>query len=108
MQNRNERLAEALRAASAEFLVREALPPPHGALITVTRAEVAESGTRATIFMTVFPDTLEEAALKFANRSRHDFAEFFSTRVKGVVLPRIEFLIDRGEKNRQRLDELSN
>ena len=105
MNNRNERLREALRETAAEFLAREA---NRDNLITVTRAEVSDDGKRGHLFMTVFPDTAEEAAVQFANRHRTEFAEFFRTRVRGVMLPRVEFIIDRGEKNRQRLDELSN
>lgn len=107
MNNRNEKLREALQHAAAEFLVREALPPPTGGLITVTGVTLSDDGKRATILMTVFPDTAEDRAVEFANRSRHEFSDFFKTRVRGATLPRIEFLIDRGEKNRQRLDELS-
>ena len=77
-------------------------------LITVTGAHVAEDGKSGIIFMTVFPDSAETAAVDFANRNRGEFAQFFRTRVRGVFPPRIEFVIDRGEKNRQRLDELSS
>jgi len=113
--NRNERMREALRETAAEFLAREA---GRESLITVTRAELSEDGKHGTIYITVMPfsgqalagqaDNAEAAAVAFANRNRGEFGNFFKTRVKGVLLPRIEFVIDRGEKNRQRLDELSN
>jgi ribosome-binding factor A len=105
MSLRSEKIQEALREAAAEFLSREA---NRQSLITVTGAHVAEDGKHGTIFITVFPDTAETAAVDFANRNRGEFAQFFRTRVRGVFPPRIEFVIDRGEKNRQRLDELSS
>jgi ribosome-binding factor A len=92
--NWNERMGSRVREVAAEFLAREA---NRNSLITVTRAELSENGRRCNIFIT---------ALKFANRNRRELSEFFKKRVKGVP-PRIEFVIDRGEKNRQRLDELS-
>lgn len=102
--NRHEKIQEALRIAAAEFLVREAT---HQSLITVTRTLVSDDSKRGTIFITVFPDTLENAAVAFANRHRGEFAEFFKKKVRGAFPPHVEFVIDMGEKNRQRLDELS-
>lgn len=104
MENRSEKIQEAVRATAAEFLSREA---GRKSLITVTRADVSSDGRRGVIYITVLPDTAEESAVRFANRSRTDLALFFKKRVRGAQFPHVEFVIDRGEKNRQRLDELS-
>lgn len=100
----NERYAEALREAAAEFLAREA---NRNTLITVTRTGISEDGKSAVVFITVYPETGEEAALKFANRNRGELGKFLSARTKGMRLPHIEFQIDLGDKNRRRLEELS-
>ena len=100
-----ERLKEALRETAAEFLSREA---NRQSLITVTDAFLSDDSKRGKIFITVLPDSQEQAALDFANRSRTEFSEFFKKRVKGASMPHVEFVIDKGEKMRQRLDELSN
>lgn len=105
MNNRHEKIQEALRIAAAEFLVREAT---HQSLVTVTRTLVSDDGKRGTIYITVFPESFEEAAVAFANRHRGEFADFFKKKVRGAFPPHVEFVIDLGEKNRQRLDELSN
>jgi ribosome-binding factor A len=102
--NRHEKMEEALREVVAEFLVREAGPQ---SLITVTRVILNDDGSKAQALITVLPDSREEEALNFANRQRSDLRAFFEKRVRGMRLPHIEFIIDRGEKNRQRLDELS-
>jgi ribosome-binding factor A len=102
--NRNERLREALREIAAEFLSREA---GRQSLVTVTRAELSEDGKRGTIFMTVLPEAAEAGAVDFANRNRTEFSDYFKKHIKGALPPHVEFVIDRGEKNRQRLDELS-
>jgi ribosome-binding factor A len=101
--NHNDRLREAVREVAAEFLAREA---NRNSLITVTRADLSDDGKRCNIFLSVFPDSAEEAALAFAQRNRTELSDFFKKRVKALP-PHIEFLIDRGEKNRRRLDELS-
>lgn len=97
-------MREALREVAAEFIVREANPTP---LITVTRAELSDDHARGVVYLTVFPDSGEDAALAFANRTASEFGAFFKTRIRGMQPPRITFVLDRGEKNRQRLDQLS-
>jgi ribosome-binding factor A len=100
----HERDIEALREAAAEFLGREAGPQ---SLITVTRADLSDDRKRGIIYITVFPESAEKAAAEFANRNRKEFSDFFQKRVRGMRVPHVEFIIDLGEKNRQRLDELS-
>ena len=97
-------MQEALRETAAAFLAREAGPQ---SLITVTAAAISEDGRRGTVYITVLPDSAEQQAINFANRNRREFGAFFESRVRGMRAPRVEFVIDRGEKIRQRLDELS-
>lgn len=103
--HRHEKILEALRATAAQFIAREANPQ---SLITVTRVELSPDSKRGRIFITVYPESHETAALGFANRNRGEFSVFFKKKVRGVFPPRVEFFIDKGEKNRQHLDELSN
>lgn len=104
MDNRHERLEGALRDVAAEFLAREA---GRNSLITVTRAMLSEDNKRATIYITVLPDSAQENALSFANRNIDEVKKFFKERVRGALPPHITFAVDMGEKNRQRLDEIS-
>lgn len=101
---RHERMQEALREAAAEFLVREAT---NQSLITVTRAALSDDSKRGTVYITVLPDSAEGVAVAFANRNRREFIDFLHKRVRGGMPHHIEFEIDLGEKNRQRLDQLS-
>jgi ribosome-binding factor A len=101
----NERQTEALRTAAAEFLAREA---NRNTLITVTRVDMRPDGKRAVIFITVLPETGEQAALKYANRNRGELGQFLIKRTKGMRIPKFEFEIDLGDKNRRRIDELSS
>lgn len=96
-------MREALREVAAEFLSREANPTP---LITVTRAALSEDHARGVVYMTVFPESGEAAAVAFANRAAGEFATFFKKRIRGMSPPRVVFEIDKGEKSRQRLDQL--
>ncbi len=99
-----EKYAEALRVAAAEYLAREA---NRNTLITVTRTEISEDGKRAVVYITVFPDSGEDAAMKFVQRQRGELGVFLTKKVRGMRIPHIDFKIDMGDKNRRRLDELS-
>lgn len=100
-----EKLVEAVRELAAEFLARE-----NGgqSLVTVTRVDITERERRAIVYITVLPREKEGSALDFANRRAPDLRAFFKQRSRMRTLPFVEFRIDEGEKNRQRMDELSH
>lgn len=101
---RDEKLKELIRETAAEFLQRES---NYTSLITVTSVSVSDRGRRATIFITVLPEDKEEGALGLAKRKRGEFREFFSEKARVRALPFFDFAIDKGEKNRQHIDEIS-
>jgi ribosome-binding factor A len=105
MSPRNEKLQEAIAHAAAEFVAREA---NRNTLITVTRAQLSETGANVSIFVSVYPESGEEPALRFLQRNVREFGTFLNSQVRGVRVPHIEFMIDEGEKRRRRLDELTN
>jgi len=67
-----------------------------------------DRGKRARIYFTVLPTDKQTAALEFAKRRRNDFRRFIMSKKLFGFAPRIDFEIDYGERNRQRIDELSN
>ena len=105
MANRNEKIEEILRDLGARFLL---VNGNNSSLLTVTRVELTRDGKRATIFFTVFPEDLEKTAIEFAKRKRSEFKEFVKENSKLGRIPLVDFEIDSGEKNRQRIDTLLN
>jgi ribosome-binding factor A len=105
MSNRKEKIEEQLRELGAKFLNYE---NNGSSLITVTDVKLTDSGKNATIFFTVFPDSFEKTALEFAKRKRGEFKQFAIDHSRMGNVPMIDFEIDFGEKNRQRIDEISN
>jgi ribosome-binding factor A len=101
---RDEKLKELIREVAAEYLERES---NRTSLITVTSVSLSDRGRRATIFFTVLPEDKEEGALGLAKRKRSDFREYFSQKARMRALPFFDFAIDKGEKNRQHIDEIS-
>ena len=103
MTQRNEKLASLIKELSAQFLNRE---NNRTSLITVTSCTTSPDLKRATIYVTVLPDSKENSALGFLKRKRGDLREFLKKNMQIKVIPFIDIQIDRGEKNRQKIDEL--
>ena len=103
MNDRNERVANLIKEKVAEFLGRE---NNKTSLITVIHATTSPDLKRATIFITVLPEDKEKTALLFAKRKRGEIREFLKKHMMTKVIPFFDIEIDRGEKNRQKIDEL--
>jgi len=103
MTQRNEKLGNLIKELSAQFLNRE---NNRTSLVTVTSCTTSPDLKRATIYITVLPDSKENSALGFAKRKRGELREFLKKNMKVKIIPFIDIQIDRGEKNRQKIDEL--
>lgn len=102
---RKQRLRDELKALGAQFLE---LSGNGSSLLTVTDVQLSGDQKRAVILFTTLPDSFEKTALEFAKRKRSEFKQFIRDKSRIPRIPHIDFEIDRGEKNRQRIDELSN
>ena len=103
MTNRNEKVANLIKELSAQFLSRES---NRTSLITVIHATVSPDLKRATVFITVLPETKEVGALQFSKRKVGELREFLKKNMTTKTIPFLEIVIDKGEKNRQKIDEL--
>jgi len=101
---RDEKALSRLLHLAGMYIAREA---GRSTLITPTRVEIARDRKHATIFVSVFPDQEVDHALEFLKRHRDSFRDFLKTQGRFSILPFIAFEFDRGEQNRQHLDELS-
>ena len=100
---RNDKVANLIKELGAQFLERES---NNTSLITVTSSTVSPDLKRGTIFITVLPDEKETVALEFVKRKRGELREYLKKNIKIKIIPFIDIEIDRGEKNRQKIDEL--
>lgn len=103
-EHRKTKVEETLTHLAMDFLARESGVK---ALITVTHAKVGQTFKNVTVFFTVMPVSMEAQALKFAKRSRTDFRAYVKKNSFLHPIPVVDFEIDLGEKNRQRIDELT-
>jgi len=101
---RQIQVSEILAHLAADFFARESNGQ---SLVTVTRADVSPDLKNVTIFFTVLPTEFEKKVQDFATRNRTDFRDFVKSKAKMKFLPTFDFQIDYGEKNRQRIDDLT-
>lgn len=104
VSDRDQKLKDIIREAAADFLQKEG---NYTSILTVTDVSLSDRGNQATIFFTVLPEEKEKGALDFAKRKRAEFRDFFKSRARIRALPFFDFEIDKGEKNRQKIDEIS-
>lgn len=104
MSKREIQVSEEIAHAAAEFFARES---NRGSLMTITRALLSPDTHHATIFFSVLPESQQDLALAFAKRKRSEFRDYLHKNSRIGVRPIIDFEIDYGEKNRQRIDELT-
>ena len=75
-------------------------------IITVTGCDTGRDFKNVTAYLTVFPESFEQEALEFARRKRSELRTEIREKMPMKVIPFVDFEIDAGEKNRQKVDEL--
>lgn len=100
---RQDKVTEMMKELAAQFLQNES---NHTSLITVTKADISSDFKRATIYVTVYPETAQESALNFLKRKRKGLKDYVKPKVNMKRIPFFDFDIDKGEKNRQRIYDL--
>ena len=101
---RDEKLKVIVQTLAGEFIQRETNGT---SLITITDVSIADRGARAIVFFTVLPADKQKAAYDFLKRQRSIFREYVMKHVRMRRIPFFDFEIDEGEKNRQKIDEIS-
>jgi len=102
---KDEKSSSLLTKFAAEYFLEES---NKNSLITITKSEILDRGKRVFIYFTALPQKKEEDVLEFMKRRRNDFRQYVMTKKSFGYVPRVDFCIDFGEHNRQRIDELSN
>lgn len=102
--HKHNRLASHIVEASAEFIQHESNGQ---SLITVTNVSLSEDNKRATVFVSVLPENKETAVLDFLKRRIGEMRNYIGKKANIGIIPFLDVKIDFGEKNRQRVDELT-
>ena len=102
---RTKKVSEVIAHAAAEFIQRES---NNMSMITVTSVKLSSDFQKGFISVTVFPEDQEPQALSFLKRNLSEFRDFIKSDTRLQHIPWFDFVIDQGEKNRQRIDEISH
>lgn len=98
-----ESIEKEIRKGVGEYISREA---SRQSLITITRCEISSDGKRALLYVSVLPDRAEPIAMDFLKRHQDHIRDYVKAHHKIRAVPWLRFTLDKGEKNRQLVDEL--
>lgn len=101
--DRKEKIGQALKQLAADYFERESSGM---SLITITNCDVSPDMRYAKLYMTVLPESKEEAALDFARRQLGNLRDYTKKKLVMKIIPTYSIDIDFGEKNRQKIDRL--
>lgn len=101
---RQEKINSLIKKLAGEFILREI--KLEKSLITVMRADISSDIKNLKIFITVYPEKEENKALKELEKNLSEWQKFLASKFKARFLPYSKFLIDEGEKNRQKVENL--
>lgn len=104
MEHKHEKVEEVIHHLANDFIKEES---NHTSMITVTKVELSKDFKKAIIFVTVLPSDQETAVSDFLRRNRSEFREYAKKNSRMRRVPLFDFMIDEGEKARQRIDEIS-
>ncbi len=105
MSFRQEKVSSLLKSVAASFIQKE-IPIATGILISVTGVNLSKDLKMASVLVSVFPEKKEKETVKILKRNRSRLREYAKPFLKMKFLPYFEIEIDKGEKRRQRIDEI--
>ena len=91
-ERRRERLASLLEDALPEFF-RDECEMPTGAVVSILYVEIIESGSRANIFVSVWPDEARGGVAKELKMSENKATHFVRGRLGSKHAPQVRFLV---------------
>ncbi len=100
---RQEKMKSLLRKLISEFLLRVDFEKK---IISVTEVQISENLRFAKIFLSVYPENGALKILESVKSKTGEIKKYLASKIKIKFMPEVEFIIDAGEKNRQRIEEL--
>jgi ribosome-binding factor A len=103
IRDHNEKMEAAISREAAMFFEREGNKT---ALITVTHTVLSKRGNGATLFISVFPEDKEKAALDFVNRNLGELRKVLREKIRSRAIPSFKVVADHGEQTRDHINQL--
>lgn len=107
LAKRIEKLNELLKGEISRIVSREIDIPP-GTMITITRVETTDNKLASRVYFSVFESEKgdEKNLQKQLDRQTFFIQKILNRRMRIRPVPKIRFLIDKEEKNRERVEKL--
>ncbi len=99
---RLEKINSLLRNLAADFLAKNS----DNSIITINYIETSRDLKTAKIFISIFPESKEAETMEILKLKTGELRKFIGSRIKMKFLPHLEFAIDKGEKKRQKIEEI--
>ncbi len=103
MNQRHTTIERLLQEAAAQYLNTQSNKT---SLITITGTKLSKSRNMITFLVSIFPESSEGPAIGFLMRKRGDCKKYLKDKTRIQHMPHVEFELDSGEKNRQKVDDL--
>ncbi len=100
---RQKRVEELIREIVSELISKES---NRTSLISITDISLSPDFKNCLIYVSVFPEEATESALNFLKRKRKMVKQEVKRKASLRVIPFFDFEIDKGEKNRQIIEEI--
>ena len=104
MSIKHDRAENEIKESAAMFIARE---QGGMSLITVTRVMLSDDEKTCKVFVSILPKNKEAEALAFLKRKRGEMRDYIKEHIRMRATPFLDILLDRGEENRQRIDEIA-
>ncbi len=105
MAFRQEKIASLIGKIAASFIKSRIGP---GTVVSVTGVDVSNDLKKARVLISVFPENEEEEIFASLKKKEKELRDYAKPRLKMKFLPSFEIEMDRGERNRQRLEKIMN
>lgn len=73
---------------------------------TLTRLDVSDDFKKVVIFVTMYPEETQRKTLESLKKDLPELRKEIGKKLKMRFLPSFEFVIDEGEKNRMKIEEI--
>ena len=103
---RREQLSSLIQKELGEIIAKE-IEFPFGSIVTISEVEISNNFKKAIVWVSVIPGEAGLRALEILKKARGFLQYHLGEEVRVRILPRIEFVLDKGAEHAARIEKLS-
>lgn len=102
---RQEKARSLIKDLAGSFIREKAGP---GAIVSVTNVDISSDLKNAIIFVSIYPDEKEKETFSKIKSDLGELRSYVKSKMKSKFIPYFDIKIDKGEKNRQKIERILN